>query len=111
MEWLYWLLGVVGVVVAIFLIWGAVLTLSQASKEKSALPSFFLQRERLEAQFFQAASHSGKPRGLRWKSCDWDDKGVVFAREGRTSGKAVFNLNPGEAMEHFKGQYERVEKS
>jgi hypothetical protein len=157
MEWLYWSLGVVGLVVVIFLVWGTVLTLSQASKERSALPSFIPQRERLEVDFFQAASKSGKPRGLRWKSCDWDEKDVVFAREiktgklnalvpvtihfeaieagdmegveavglprnasavffydkGRwkTSGKTVFNLNPGEAIVHFKGQYERLEKA
>jgi hypothetical protein len=27
----------------------------------------------------------------------------------RTTGKAIFNLNPGEAIEHFKGQYERLQ--
>jgi hypothetical protein len=39
--------------------------------------------------------------------------GVFLFRGGRwqTQGKAVFNLNPGEAIEHFKGQYERVELS
>jgi hypothetical protein len=26
-----------------------------------------------------------------------------------TAGKAVFNMNPDEALEHFRGQYERVE--
>ena len=25
-----------------------------------------------------------------------------------TAGKAVFNLNPGEVIQHFKNQYERV---
>lgn len=37
---------------------------------------------------------------------------AVFFLDGerwRTTGRAVFNLNPGEAIEHFKGQYERVE--
>ena len=43
------------------------------------------QRERLELQFFQAASASGKPRGLRWKAIDWES-GVEFARE-RDSGR------------------------
>jgi hypothetical protein len=42
------------------------------------------QREHLELQFFQAASASGKPRGLRWKTIDWEP-GVEFARE-RASG-------------------------
>ena len=36
---------------------------------------------------------------------------VFFFDRGqwRTTGKAVFNLNPDEAIEHFKGQYERLE--
>ena len=36
---------------------------------------------------------------------------VFFYHRGRwhTTGKTVFNLNPGEAVEHFKNQYERVE--
>ena len=119
-----------------------------------AAARFQQQREHLEADFLRAASRSGKPRGLRWKHCDWQrevlfarDKksgeltalvgvtiqfeaiegsdmeglpavgnlrhasGVFFFRGGRwrTVGRAVFILNPGEAVEHFKGQYERVE--
>ena len=36
---------------------------------------------------------------------------VFFFDAGRwrTTGKAIFNLNPGEAIEHFKGQYERLQ--
>jgi hypothetical protein len=35
---------------------------------------------------------------------------VFFYHGGRwhTTGRAVFNLNPDEALEHFKGQYERL---
>jgi hypothetical protein len=35
---------------------------------------------------------------------------VFFFQKGHwnTVGKAVFNMNPGEAIEHFKNQYERV---
>jgi hypothetical protein len=115
---------------------------------------FLQQREHLEAAFFAAAAATGKPRGLRWKNCEWESE-VAFARERqtgrlaalvavtisfeaieggdmegveavgnlrnasavfffdrgrwRTTGKAIFNLNPGEAIEHFKGQYERIE--
>ncbi|HWG41779.1 MAG TPA: hypothetical protein VN688_03265 [Gemmataceae bacterium] len=114
---------------------------------------FSQQREHLELQFFQSATASGKPRGLRWKAIDWES-GVEFARElesGRlaalvgvtiqfeaiegsdmeglpavgnlrnasavfffhgdrwhTIGKTVFNLNPDEALIHFKNQYERL---
>ena len=114
------------------------------------------QREHLEARFFQQAATSGKPRGLRWKACDWESE-IEFARDRRTGqlaalaavtiqfeaiegsdmeglpaignlrnasavfffdrgrwrtvGRAVFNLNPGEAIEHLKEQYERLEMS
>ena len=36
---------------------------------------------------------------------------VFFFDAGRwrTTGKAIFNLNPAEAVEHFKGQYERLQ--
>jgi hypothetical protein len=117
---------------------------------------FLQQREHLEAAFFAAAAASGKPRGLRWKDCEWDNE-VAFARERqtgrlaalvavtiafeaieggemegveavgnlraasavffydagrwRTAGKAIFNLTPAEAIEHFKGQYERLQIS
>src|SRR5262249_28422585 len=106
-----------------------------------------------EAQFIKAAAATGKPRGLRWKDCQWDN-GVEFVRdkttrqlaalvavtiqfeaieggdmEGlpavgnlrnasavfffhtgnwHTAGRAVFNMNPDEAINHFKNQYERV---
>ncbi len=48
---------------------------------------FQQQREHLELQFFQAASASGKPRGLRWKAIDWESS-LEFARE-RASGRLV----------------------
>jgi hypothetical protein len=124
----------------------------QISLER-ARESFRLQRERLEAKFVKAAQATGKPRGLRWKDCQFDspveyvrDKqtgdiaalvGVTIAFEAvagsdmednpnvgnlrnasavfffhkghwSTVGKAVFNMNPSEAIEHFKNQYERV---
>ena len=115
---------------------------------------FLQQREHLEAEFFTAAAASGKPRGLRWKDCEWDSE-VAFARERstgrlaalvavtisfeaieggdmegvaavgnlrnasavffyhrghwRTTGKAVFNLNPDEAIAHFKDQFVPLE--
>lgn len=114
---------------------------------------FRLQRERLELMFLPAAAATGKPRGLRWTECNFDDE-VVFARdrntrelvalvgvtirfeavegsdmEGlpavanlrnasavfyfqnsqwQTAGKTVFNMNPAEAIEHFRGRYECI---
>ena len=151
MEWLWFLLpvGLLAVAMAVFFL---------GRRPRRSVPElqrqFLQQREHLEAAFFTAAGASGKPRGLRWSNCDWENE-VAFARERqtgrlaalvavtiafeaieggdmegveavgnlrnasavffhdghrwRTTGKAIFNLNPGEAIEHFKGQYERLQ--
>lgn len=119
-----------------------------------ALDLFRMQREQLEAQFFHRAGSLGKPRGLRWLECDWQDA-VTFGRDvktgiitafvgvnirfeaiegsdmegveavgavrdaaalfhyqhGRwgTGGRALFNINPSDALVHYKGQIEPIE--
>ena len=44
---------------------------------------FHLQRERIEHKFFVLAAKSGKPRGLEWVDCEFED-GVSFARDRHT---------------------------
>ena len=107
---------------------------------------FHIQRERLEAKFVQLAENSGKPRGLRWTLCEFDDD-VSYARDRKsakltamvactisfeaiegggmeeveavsnlraatsvftfqhnrwaTDGRAIFNLNPTEAIAYY----------
>jgi hypothetical protein len=154
MVWLWVLLGIllVGAVLAVWL-WRPLGRWGKEIQVERARELFRLQRERLEANFMSAAARSGKPRGLLWKDCDFEDT-IELARErqtGRlvalvsvtiqfeavegsdmeglpavgnlrnasavfyfdrgqwlTSGKAVFNLNPVEVIEHFKNQYEHV---
>ena len=48
-----------------------------------AQQTFHRRREWLEADFVTQASGSGKPRGLRWVDCEFDDS-VAFARDRRT---------------------------
>ena len=55
----------------------------QRQSLKHARATFQLRREWLEADFVTRASESGKPRGLRWADCDFDDP-VAFARDRRT---------------------------
>lgn len=50
---------------------------------------FRRQRERLEMQFFKAASTTGRPRGLRWSDCDFDNA-VSYARDRRTGELCAF---------------------
>jgi hypothetical protein len=142
-------LGITGVVV----LWRPLKRFGRQVQLERARELFKLQRERLEGGFLGAAAASGKPRGLRWKDCQWE-KDVEFVRERKTGeivaligvtiqfeaieggdmeglpavgnlrnasavfffhrgqwltiGKAVFNMNPNEAVEHFKQVYERV---
>lgn len=118
-----------------------------------ARKEFHRRREHLEARFLILAGASGKPRGLRWSECDFDDD-VAYARDRRsgelsafvaatiafeaipgggmeeveavgnlraatavfvyrrgsweTEGKAVFNLNPAEAIAHFRDHIELI---
>ncbi len=119
-----------------------------------ARKEFHLRREWLEAHFLKLASDSGKPRGLAWAECDFQD-GVAFARERHTGhlralvgvtisfealegggmednpnvgnlraataifrfdgiewttdGRAIFNLNPAEAIKYYENELEFVE--
>jgi hypothetical protein len=119
---------------------------------EQARESFRLQREVLEAKFFELASTSGKPRDVRWH-CEWLDQ-VTFARNRKTGllaafasvnirfeaieggdmedvaavgefrdavavfhyesghwgtgGKALFSMNPADALVHLKSQFEPV---
>ena len=147
-----WVLGGLAVLAVALLLLGWLM--SRTGSVKDARDRFRRQREHLEAAFFQAAATSGKPRGLRWKDCEWgeavefardrqagqlvalvsvtisfeaiegsDMEGLpavgnlrnasaVFAFDGKrwtTQGRAVFNLNPDEAIRHFGNQYERLE--
>jgi len=126
-------------------------------QEKSlarARREFHLRREQLEAKFLTRASESGKPRGLRWTDCDFDND-VTYARDKRngqlsafvgvtisfeavegggmeeveavsnlraatavfsfdeqrqwyTEGRAIFNLNPAEAIRYYQANLELV---
>jgi hypothetical protein len=50
---------------------------------RDARALFLQHRPQLQGAFFAAAAASGKPRGLRWKVCEWESA-VAFARERAT---------------------------
>jgi hypothetical protein len=77
----------------------------QQSRLRWAQLRFHQQREWLEAKFLTIASQSGKPRGLRWVDCDFEDA-VAFARDRGTGNlralvavSVQFEAVPGGAME------------
>jgi hypothetical protein len=118
-----------------------------------AMTQFRLRREALEAKFFDLARLRGKPRGLRWTHCDWQES-VTFGRDLQsqlltafvsvevqfeaveggdmedveavgtireatalfhysngqwgTGGKALFNMNPHDALTRLEGQFEPI---
>lgn len=128
----------------------------QTREARRAIREFRLRRETLEAKFFDLAAAQGKPRGLRWKRCDWQES-VTFGRDvqtqlltafvsveihfeaieggdmedveavgtvrdatavfhyqkGRwgTGGKALFNMNPEDALVRLQGQYRPVDEN
>src|SRR4051812_16098799 len=53
-----------------------------------AREQFFEAKAALQERFFEAAAQSGKPRGLRWRSCEWEP-GVELAREKATGQLAA----------------------
>ena len=81
----YWWIVPVVVVLAVagYLLWRRMRAFGREVAVERARELFKLQRERLEAQFLTAAAATGKPRGLRWKDCQWDDS-VEFVRERET---------------------------
>jgi len=79
---LYWLIPllVIAILALVIVIWRPLRSFGKEMQIERARELFKLQRERLEAQFLKAAAATGKPRGLRWKDCQWDDA-VEFVRE------------------------------
>jgi hypothetical protein len=154
MPWLWSIPVVLLLVAGLLLLFRRPLrSLGKGIQVERARELFVLQRERLEAKFVTAASATGKPRGLRWVDCAFENEielareratgqlvalvpvtiqfeavegsdmeglpavgnlrnasAVFFFQRGQwlTAGKAVFNLNPVEVIEHFKNHYERV---
>src|SRR5438876_9943567 len=106
--WPWILLGgiPVGAVTAL-LTWGPLRRFGKGVQTERARELFLLQRERLEAKFVSAASASGKPRGLRWKDCDFESD-IELARE-RATGQLVALVSvtvqvdaiPGRDMEYL----------
>ncbi len=146
-------LFVAGFAAFLFLGWPRLRRWQQDRETRQALQEFRLRREALEAKFFDLASAQGKPRGLRWKECEWQNA-VTFARDVQsglltafvaveihfeaieggdmedveavgtirdaaavfhyqrrrwgTGGKALFNMNPQDALLRLEGQYRAV---
>jgi hypothetical protein len=84
--------GALLVIVAIVAVWARNRAARQDEQRQSALHRFAEQRGSLSAHFLQAASATGKPRWLRWKSVELngaplfavDPADVLYALTGAT---------------------------
>jgi hypothetical protein len=149
-------LGLVVVAVGLVVLLRRMLSLWQLRNRRHARELFHRRREWLEAEFMKLAARSGKPRGLAWADCNFEDP-VQFARDrvtgqlralvalsirfeaiegggmedveavtnlraatavffydGRTwttNGRALFNLNPAEAIQHYQHELETVDEA
>lgn len=87
-PFLLWIVGAIVVLFAAALaaawLLGRPRQLSPDERDQRQRDEFRRERERLEAQFFDAAARRGIPRGLAWVRCDFANE-VAYARD-RTSG-------------------------
>jgi hypothetical protein len=89
-EILYWLIPTIVIAAALAVVICKPLRNSHRQKELSRLKhDFHREREHLEAHFFRKAAESGKPRGLAWTNCDFED-GVTYARDKRSGELSAF---------------------
>jgi hypothetical protein len=75
--------------VLIALAWRPVRTRLRENQLARARRDFHRQRERLEAKFLMLAARSGKPRGLDWVRCDFEDD-VIYARHRQSGELSAF---------------------
>ena len=146
--------GIAFVLLALVVLWPRVRDYWAMRELERVRNIFYRRREWAEAKFLTLASESGKPRGLAWVECEFDN-GVSFARDREsgdlralvavtisfeaiegggmednpnvgnlraatavfrfdgndwtTDGRAIFNLNPLQAIEHFQHELETVD--
>lgn len=86
LVYLFWLI-VLAIALVAWLGWTAVRPKLFARRVRRVEREFAIDRKALESKFFQAASLSGKPRGLAWKQCAFQD-GVLLGRD-RANGEIV----------------------
>lgn len=86
LVYLFWLF-VLAIALIAWLGWAAVRPKLFARRVRRVDREFARDRKELESKFFQAAARSGKPRGLAWKQCAFQD-GMLMGRD-RANGEIV----------------------
>ena len=81
--WWSMLVVLFGLCVAIAAAWIPLRKSLREKELKRLYRDFHHHREHLEAHFFKIAANSGKPRGLAWTQCEFEDD-VIYARDKRS---------------------------
>jgi hypothetical protein len=82
MEHLYWAIPTLVVIAAlVFFAWQRARNSTPPLAAARAL--FETNKTRLRELFFAAAASSGKPRGLRWRECQWSEL-IEWVRDKQT---------------------------
>jgi hypothetical protein len=91
MDAFFWVLGAVVLVggISAAVIWRPIRAARRERMLARARREFHRQREQLEARFLTRASACGKPRGLRWSDCNFEDD-VTYARDRRNRRLSAF---------------------
>jgi hypothetical protein len=98
---LYFWFTLGAIVLVAWLLWATLRPMLFARRVERARRHFERVRGALEAKFFQAAAATGKPRGLAWKSCAFED-GLLLARD-RANGELVALIGVTIAFEAIQG--------
>ena len=85
----YAVVACVALLAGLFLLGKPLLNWARNKEFTAARERFRIQREQLEARFFDMASVAGKPRDLTWVDCQWLDT-VSYARDVKTNQLAAF---------------------
>lgn len=85
----YLAIAIVVLLITLLVLGKPILKWARNKEFSTAKDRFRIQRERLEARFFDMASVAGKPRDLRWVDCQWLDT-VTYARDVKTNQLAAF---------------------
>lgn len=78
---------VIALLVVAWLAWAMLRPALFARRVARVKREFERNRKALESAFFEAASRSGKPRGLAWKQCAFQD-GMLLGRD-RVNGELI----------------------
>jgi hypothetical protein len=99
-RFLFWF-SLFALILVAWLLWALLRPALFARRVERALRQFARHRADLESQFCRAAAATGKPRGLAWKSCAFQD-GIVLARD-RANGELVGLVGVTIAFEAIRG--------